>query len=190
MNASNDGASPEKDSVTEPMTREEGRKAAKKLRMIDDIFMRNWVRRNPGLIQLILPILTGNPDLKVADVRAQYDIKNLVSARSVVIDVYVACFEDGKYAMEFENSFKGASPKRPRYILAEIDIENLPPGHHFDELPPAVVIMFTDTDIYGLGRPVYRFEMRETEINIPMGTSSRFSTLMESMPILQQKSAS
>jgi len=60
----------------------------RKLRPIDDDFMRCLFKDNISLAELVLRIITSKPDLIITDCRTQEDMKRLAGARSICLDAY------------------------------------------------------------------------------------------------------
>lgn len=128
------------------------------LRPIDDDFMRCMFRDNKPLAQFVLRILTRIPDLKIVDSETQKDLKRLVGARSILLDVYGSDAEGKKYDLEIQRSDYGADQHRARYHSSAIDVENLHAGQEFAELPETYIIFITEHDIFKKGKPFYRIE--------------------------------
>ena len=57
------------------------------MRPMDDDLMRMMFRNNMPLAQKVLRILTGINDLVLTDNKTQYDLKHLLGARSICLDV-------------------------------------------------------------------------------------------------------
>ena len=68
--------------------KEEDLQRLRKLRPIDDDFMRVIFKNDIPLAEFVLRILTGIDDLVIVEEDTQYDIKRLVGARSICLDVY------------------------------------------------------------------------------------------------------
>lgn len=147
--------------------RKEYEEDLKKLRPIDDIFMREIFRNNIPLIQLVLRIITGISDLIITEEITQYDMKRLLGARSLCLDVLGKDSLDRIYNMEIERSKDGAKPKRARYHSSSMDIEFLDKNQDFDELPTTYTIFITEKDVYGKGKPIYEIERVNKTINEP-----------------------
>ena len=58
------------------------------LRPMDDDFMRCLFKDNIPLVQMVLRIRTGKPDLIITEFQTQKDMKRLGGARSVCLDAY------------------------------------------------------------------------------------------------------
>ncbi len=130
----------------------------RKLRPIDDDFMRCLFKDNIPLAELVLRIITGKPDLIITDCQTQKDMKRLAGARSICLDAYGMDTSGKKYDMEVQRSDKGADPHRARFHSSVMDIENLDAGQKFHELPDTYTIFIIEKDFYGMGEPVYPIE--------------------------------
>lgn len=135
------------------------------LRPIDDDFMRCLFKDNIPLVELVLRIITGKPDLMITDCQTQKDMKRLGGARSICLDAYGTDTAGKKYDMEIQREDKGADPHRARFHSSVMDIENLDAGQDFSKLPDTYTIFITEKDFFGKGEPVYFVE----RINITTG---------------------
>ena len=143
---------------TEQQKRQKNLQRLRKLRPIDDDFMRCLFKDNIPLAELVLRIITGKPDLIITDCQTQKDMKRLVGARSICLDAYGTDTSGKKYDMEVQRSDKGADPHRARFHSSVMDIENLDAGQKFHELPDTYTIFIIEKDFYGMGEPVYPIE--------------------------------
>jgi len=128
------------------------------LRPIDDDFMRCLFRDNIPLVELVLRIITGKPDLVITSCQTQKDMKRLAGARSICLDAYGTDSQGKNYDLEIQRIDKGADPHRARYHSSVMDIENLDAGQDFCELPETYTIFITEKDFYGMGEAVYPIE--------------------------------
>ena len=103
-------------------------------RPIDDDFMRSLFRKTPELVQLVLRIITGKPDLIVESFETQADMKRVTGARTICLDAYATDAAGKKYDIEVQRADRGASPHRARYHSSVMDVENL----DYDALAQAV----------------------------------------------------
>ena len=91
-----------------------------KMRPLDDDFMRELFRNNIPLAQLVLRIMTGKNDLVITSEETQYDLKHLLGARSICLDVFA---EQGLLQLE-------QRPKAMRIELCaagrKVDLEKSP----------------------------------------------------------------
>lgn len=141
----------------------------KKLRPIDDDFMREMFRGNIPLVQLVLRIITGIDDLTVTSEETQYDLEHLLGAKSICLDVLAKDNKGRIYNLEIQRANNGASPHRARYHSSAIDIEFLKKNQNFDKLPVTYVIFITENDIQKKNKPIYIFERRDTDTNESFG---------------------
>ena len=130
----------------------------RRFRPMDDAFMRCLFRDNMPLAQLVMRIITGKEDLTLVREETQKDLKRLVGARSVCLDVHGVDNEGRQYDLEVQRADDGAVPERARYHASAIDIESLDKRQKFVELPGTYIIFITEDDRYGYGRGVYRIE--------------------------------
>ena len=130
----------------------------RELRPMDDDFMRCMFRDNLPLAQVVLRIITGIKDLVLIKEETQKDLKRLVGARSLCLDVFGEDSTGKKYDLEVQRADKGARPKRARYHAAAIDVENLNVGQEFEDLPEAYTIFVTENDVFGQGKGLYPIE--------------------------------
>lgn len=138
--------------------RQEYIRRLKLLRPIDDDFMRCMFKDNIPLVQLVLRIITGKPDLIITKCQTQKDMKRLGGARSICLDAYGEDSTGKKYDLEIQRADKGASPHRARYHSSAMDIESLDAKQDFSQLPETYVIFITEKDTFGMGEPVYPIE--------------------------------
>lgn len=139
------------------------------MRPMDDDLMRMMFRNNMPLAQMVLRILTGIDDLVLTDNKTQYDLKHLLGARSICLDVFASDSKGVKYDLEIQRADKGASPKRARYHSSALDTELLLVNEDFENLPTTYTIFITENDVRGGARASYFFERRDTETNEPFG---------------------
>ena len=70
----------------EEQKRQEDLQRLRGLRPIDDDFMRCLFKDNIPLVELVLRIITGKPDLIITNCQTQKDMKRLGGARSICLD--------------------------------------------------------------------------------------------------------
>ena len=152
---------------TKEQRHEENLRTLKAFRPMDDDFMRELFRNDLPLAQMVLRIITGIDDLVLISEETQYDLKRLVGARSICLDVIGKDSAGRIYDLEIQRADSGADPYRARYHSAAIDIENLDKNQKFSDLPDTYVIFITENDIFGKGKEVYRIERINTDICEP-----------------------
>ena len=149
----------------EEQKRQEDLQRLRGLRPIDDDFMRCLFKDNIPLVELVLRIITGKPDLIITNCQTQKDMKRLGGARSICLDAYGTDTAGKKYDMEIQREDKGADPHRDRYHSSVMGVENLDARQDFSKLPDTYTIFITEKDFFGKGEPVYFIE----RINITTG---------------------
>lgn len=150
---------------TQEQKRQKALQRLQALRPIDDDFMRCLFRDDLPLVQLVLRILTGKPDLVITSCQTQKDIRRLAGARSLCLDAYGTDASGKKYDLEIQRADKGADPHRARYHASVMDIEHLDASQPFDQLPDTYTIFITEKDFYGQGKAFYPIE----RINLATG---------------------
>ena len=144
------------------INRERDLRRLARLRTIDDDFMRCVFRDQPQLTQCVLSILTGISDLEVVDYETQKDLKRLVGARSVELDVWAVDGAGRWYDIEVQRSDR-PRPRRARYHSAAMDVEALSSSQEFEKLPEQWVIFLMEEDPFGEGKGLYRFSRVEND---------------------------
>ena len=141
------------------------REVVKRLRPIDDTLFRKMFNENIELTQFVLRIFLDKPDLIVENVNTQFDLKKLMGARSLILDVYATDSEGKKYNIEAEKSENRAEPHRARYHLSALDTEHSKAYAEPKELPTTYIIFITEGDIYEANKPIYHIDRMVREIN-------------------------
>ena len=129
-----------------------------RLRPIDDDFFRCMAHGNRYLVERILQIILKSPECTLETYETQKDLKRLLGARSITLDIYGRDSESRIFDLEIQRQKKGANPKRARYYCSSLDIENLDTQQDFGKLPETFTIFLTETDFFGSGKPIYRVE--------------------------------
>lgn len=152
---------------TQEEIQRENMETLRQMRPLDDDLMRMIFRDNLPLAQLVLRIITGIDDLELVSEKTQHDLKRLVGARSICLDVFGRDSEGRLYDMEIQRDDSGADPHRARYHSAAIDIEFLDKASDFASLPDAYVIFITERDIFGGGKALYRIDRMNRDMDTP-----------------------
>ena len=145
-------------SLSPQKQRQKNLDALEKLRPLDDTFMRELFRNDLELAQYMLRIILSKPDLILTKEETQYDMQHLFGSRSVTLDVFGVDSDGKQYDCEVQKDDEGANPKRARYHSAAMDVDNLKVRRKFKDLPDTYVIFFTENDVFGRGKPIYRIE--------------------------------
>ena len=139
-----------------------------RLRLLDDVFMKEILRDNIPAVQIIVRTLLRRKDITVTDVKIQDEFSNLVG-HSVRVDVLARDSQGRIYNIEIQRASDGAGAKRARYHLGAVDWHTLPPGADYEELPETWIIFITEKDIFGKNFPVYTVERMVMETGEPFG---------------------
>jgi hypothetical protein len=124
------------------------------MRLLDDAFMTKCFEGNIECVGLLLHIILGKPDLTVKSATTQYGIKNL-QGRSVRLDIYAVDSSGKEYNIEVERGDKGDKLKKVRYNSSLMDANAILPGDDVSLLPETYIIMITEDDFWGHGKPIY-----------------------------------
>ena len=80
---------------------------------------------------------------------------NNLFGKEVRLDVLSQNLTGTVYNIEPQEELYDARPERARYYGSMIDTKILESGMTYDSLPELYVILITDGDMFGKGRPVY-----------------------------------
>ncbi|MCD8370724.1 MAG: Rpn family recombination-promoting nuclease/putative transposase [Clostridiales bacterium] len=127
-------------------------------RLLDDEFLRCYLRGQKTLAEQILRIIMNRSSLVITSMETQADMKRLLGARSICLDVYALDENDTRYDIEVQRAPSGANPRRARYHASVMDIENLDARQDFEELPETYTIFITESDVFGYGKARYLIE--------------------------------
>ena len=139
-------------------------KQIKNFRLLDDDFMTTCFKENTEAVELVLRIVLEKPDIKVEDVKTQYDLKN-IRGRSVRLDIYAVDSENKKYNIEIQRADSGAGARRARYNSSLIDGNILPKGISPDNISDTFIIFITENDVIGGNKPIYHIDRYIRELN-------------------------
>lgn len=126
-------------------------------RLMDDDFFTKCFEGDTKCIQFVLRTILGIPDLEVVDVRTQVFVENLLN-RSVRLDILATDSTGRKINIEIQRSDKGAGHQRARFNSSMMDVNLLPKGDDFKDLPETWVVFITENDVMGYGLPLYQIE--------------------------------
>lgn len=142
-----------------------------RFRLLDDDFMSVVFDGNTEATELLLNIILDRDDLKVRQVVAQREFKNL-EGHSVRFDIFAEDSMGRPFDVEIQRKDKGASPRRARYNSSLIDMKVLPKGKDYPDLPDSYVIFITESDFYGAGLPLYHIDRVVRELKEKFGDGS------------------
>ena len=153
--------------------RKEILKAIETLSLLDDNLMTLVFDRNIEATELLLNVILQRDDLKVLEVVAQREYKNLLpDARSLTIDIYAVDKEEKVYDIEVQRASAGADVRRARFHSSMIDTKMLKAGREFKEIHDSYVIFITASDVLGAGCPLYHVKRMIEETGTYFGDGS------------------
>ena len=123
-----------------------------KFRLIDDEFM-NVCFTDVPCVELVLRVILDQPDLTVESVKVQSLLKG--PGRSVYLDIDAKLSGERRCDIELQRAKRGATPRRARFHSAILDTWSLKRRQGFSRLRDNYVIFITETDVLGLGQPLY-----------------------------------
>lgn len=126
----------------------------KKFRFINDRFAR--VALSDEAVEYILQVILEDSTLKVETVYREYKIDNLFG-RTVILDILAIDIKGKEYNIELQFYYEGASYGRSEYYSSMIHVGTSKLGTSWSQLPDTTVIFITKYDIFGKGKPIYRF---------------------------------
>ena len=124
----------------------------RRLRLLDDIFMKEVLRGNLAGAQDIVRTVLKRDDIEVIEVQTQDELSNLIG-HGVRLDILATDAKGKLYNIEIQRADSGA-----------VDWHKLPPGADYNELAETWIIFITESDVLGGGLPVYTVDrfIRET----------------------------
>ncbi len=153
--------------------RKETLKAIETLSLLDDNLMTLVFDRNIEATELLLNVILQRDDLKVLEVVAQREYKNLLpDGRSLTIDIYAVDKEDKVYDIEVQRASAGADVHRARFHSSMIDTKMLKARQEFKEIHDSYVIFITASDVMGAGCPLYHVKRMIEETGTYFGDGS------------------
>ena len=100
-----------------------------------------------------------------ANVETEKSIINGITAKSVRLDVI---FEDSDsiYDIEMQVASEKYMPQRTRYYHSSMTLHSLKAGESYQKLKQSYVIFICLYDVFGLGEPLYNFEMIDEKLGL------------------------
>ncbi|RKI30530.1 hypothetical protein D7V82_04370 [bacterium 1xD8-6] len=158
---------------TTDLKRKETLKAIETLSLLDDNLMTLVFDRNTEAAELLLNVILQRDDLKVLEVVAQREYKNLLpDGRSLTIDIYAVDREGKVYDIEVQRASAGADVHRARLHSSMIDTKMLKTGQEFKEIHDSYVIFITASDVIGAGYSLYHVNRMIEETGTYFGDGS------------------
>lgn len=153
--------------------RKETLKAIETLSLLDDNLMTLVFDRNIEATELLLNVILQRDDLRVLEVVAQREYKNLLpDGRSLTIDIYAVDKEEKIYDIEVQRASVGADVHRARFHSSMIDTKMLKARQEFKEIHDSYVIFITASDVLGAGCPLYHVKRMIEETGTYFGDGS------------------
>lgn len=153
--------------------RKETLKAIETLSLLDDNLMTLVFDRNIEATELLLNVILQRDDLKVLEVVAQREYKNLLpDGRSLTIDIYAVDKEEKVYDIEVQRASAGADVHRARFHSSMIDTKMLKARQEFKEIHDSYVIFITASDVIGAGCSLYHVKRMIEETGTYFGDGS------------------
>ena len=121
--------------------------------------------------QFIERLFPGKKIRKINMLTTEKTIINGLKSKSVRLDVM---FENDKtfYDIEMQVTEEKSIAKRARYYHSSMDTQTLKRGEKYDKLKKSYVIFICLFDPFGLGEPVYQFEMYDRNLDLKMNDES------------------
>lgn len=155
------------------LKRKETLKAIEALSLLDDNLMTLVFDRNIEATELLLNVILQRDDLKVLEVVAQREYKNLLpDGRSLTIDIYAVDEEEKVYDIEVQRASAGADVHRARFHSSMIDTKMLKAGQEFKKIHDSYVIFITANDVMGAGFSLYHVNRMIKETGTYFGDGS------------------
>ena len=127
----------------------------KKLRPIDDAFMR-MVFKDCQCVELLMKLIFGE-QFSLKRFETQEDYKQ-VGHRSVALDIVVYTHEGVIIGIEVEKSKDNASPIRARYHASVLDCDQSYPGEKWSHFPEMYVVFICEEDVLKTNQLVSHIE--------------------------------
>ena len=133
------------------------RKSVQELNLMDDVFMSSFFDGSVEGATLLVRTILGRDDLEVAQVTTQEELKGL-KGRRVRLDILAGDGSGRLYNIEVQRDERGADERRAALHSAMLLANKLEPGGGMEDIPEIDVVFITESDVLGLGHPLYRIE--------------------------------
>lgn len=124
------------------------------------------LQKNPKLAKKLIEMILGFQIDKLTLIQGENGIDISKDIRSVRFDV-MAKNNKELYDVEMQTYVDKDLEHRIRYYIAMMSIEDMSKGKLYGRLKNCYVIMICTYDPFKLGRPIYRFRMREDDDGAP-----------------------
>ena len=136
-----------------------------KFNLFSNVFMK-VVLKDVAACEHVLRILTGNLDLKVKDVRTEFEIAKVMSHDSR-LDVLAEDMQGALYNLELQRETYLDHARRVRFYNAMVDSEVLEKGKDYDEMPDLTTYYISEKDIWKQKKSKYQLEKKLSEMEFP-----------------------
>lgn len=116
-----------------------------RFRLLDDTFMRQAFRGQLALAQHVLRVITGLESLTLVAEETQRDLKRAAGSKSPTLDVWGTDDMGTQYDLEVQTG-SDLEPLRFRYYGSAMDVDALPSGHEYDDLPERWLVVVLEED--------------------------------------------
>lgn len=152
-------------------TRERGLAIIRKLRLMDDDFMKVCFENNIPAVSYVLHIILADKALRILSVKTEYVVSSL-HGRGVRFDIFATDSDGRLYDIEIQRSDRGAGRRRARLNSSLLDANALQKGMSAEQLPETYVIFITEQDVLGSGLPIYHIDRSIAETGQPFGDAA------------------
>ena len=152
-------------------TRERGLAIIRKLRLMDDNFMKVCFENNIPAVSYVLHIILADKALRILSVKTEYVVSSL-HGRGVRFDIFATDSEGRLYDIEIQRSDRGAGQRRARLNSSLLDANALQKGMSAEQLPETYVIFITEQDVLGSGLPIYHVDRSIAETGQSFGDAA------------------
>ncbi|MGN1350607.1 MAG: Rpn family recombination-promoting nuclease/putative transposase [Anaerovoracaceae bacterium] len=127
---------------------------------LSDDFLFGKVMQDEEILQMLLEKILGFPIKKVVLIQPQKVLEIDPSAHGIRLDVYADDGENTRYCVEMQKSNQYNVPKRSRYYLSVMDLDQLEKGADYRNLKRSFVIFICLFQPFHVKRQKFTFERR------------------------------
>ena len=131
------------------------KKSFLELEFTDDFMFCKVMENNPDLCKELVEIVLGRKISKIVSITSQKFMAITSESHGVRFDVMFEDDEKTVYDIEMQTVDHKELPRRSRYYQTIADIDSLPPGIDYRELPNTCIIFLCTFDPFGLDEAKY-----------------------------------
>ncbi len=124
-----------------------------------------------GACQYVLRTILGIEDLKVIEAKGQYRLLNMTS-KDAILDVFAEDSKGRLMNIEIQRRDTVDHAHRTRFYASQLDKVVLDKGANYNEMPDVYIIYISETDIWHMGKTVYRVRKTLDDTNVPYDDGS------------------